>query len=297
MAGKEKHFYGYKGDFPRSALTGIFTFSSQLKSKLRQSHSPVPCTKEVARINRNRFNVRFDFSSHFVLQSTSMFSPFLLILASLAGSLAQEDLRSKAFIFPAASSTAAVVVKAQPLHPLTSFTVCLKAYTVLTRACGLFSYATKASDNELLIFKPKPNLYSLYVGGASVTFSLPEARPPKPYWEHICMSWESATGIVELWLNGQPLPRLGLKKGYSISPEAFIVLGQDQDTVGGGFVSNQSFVGELTDVYMWSRVLTPDEVGLVVSDRMLSDHLVNWRSLNYEIKGYVVLKPSLISKF
>nr|XP_003228449.1 PREDICTED: serum amyloid P-component-like [Anolis carolinensis] len=216
---------------------------------------------------------------------------FLLIFASLLGTFAQEDLQEKVFVFPVPSNSAAVVLTAPISQPLTSFTICLRYYSLLAREYGLFSYATKKSDNQLLIFKPKPNQYRLYLGAVDVTFILPEKRDSKPGWEHICVSWESATGLVALWLDGEPLPRMGLQKGHSINPEASIVLGQDQDSFGGGFVASQSFVGEMKDVYMWNRVLNADEVGLVLSDYVLSDSLINWRALNYEIKGYVVLQP------
>ncbi|XP_034954563.2 serum amyloid P-component [Zootoca vivipara] len=221
--------------------------------------------------------------------------PSLVILACLLGSLAEEDLQTKAFIFPASSNTAAVVLNALFQDPLTSVTVCLRSYTLLTRSYGLFSYATQKSDNELLIFKPKPNQYNFYVGSSTVTFSVPERTTSGPRWEHICMSWESATGLVEFWLDGQPLPRMGMKKGYSIGPRGSLLLGQDQDTVGGGFDINQCFEGELTDVYMWDRVLTSDEVLLIRNGGTLSNYLVNWRSLSYQIKGYVVVKPSLMT--
>ncbi|XP_053225352.1 serum amyloid P-component-like [Podarcis raffonei] len=217
----------------------------------------------------------------------------LVILACLLGSLAQEDLQTKVFIFPASSNTAAVVLNASFQDPLTSVTVCLRSYTLLNRNYGLFSYATRKSDNELLIFKPKLNQYNFYVGGTSVTFSVPERMTSGPQWEHICMSWESATGLVEFWLDGQPLPRMGMKKGYSIGTGGSLLLAQDQDSVGGGFDINQSFTGELTDVYMWDRVLTPDEVLLIRNGGTLSKCILNWRSLSYQMKGYVVVKPSL----
>ncbi|XP_032991672.1 serum amyloid P-component-like [Lacerta agilis] len=219
--------------------------------------------------------------------------PSLVILACLLGSLAEEDLQKKTFIFPESSNTAAVVLDASFQDPLTSVTVCLRSYTMLDRAHALFSYATPKSDNELLIYKPKPNQYNFYVGGTWVTFSVPEKMTSGPRWEHICMSWESATGLVECWLDRQPLPRMGMKKGYSISPRGSLILGQDQDSVGGGFDSNQSFLGEITDVNMWDRVLTQDEM-------LLSSNggtLVNWRSLSYQIKEYVVVKPSLMTSY
>ncbi|NXX63998.1 MPTX protein, partial [Scopus umbretta] len=98
-------------------------------------------------------------------------------------------------------------------QPLQNFTVCLRSYTDLTRPYSLFSYATKAQDNEILLFKPKPGEYRLYVGGKFVTFHVPEGHRD---WEHVCASWESTTGIAGFWFNGKPWPRKGLQKGYTV---------------------------------------------------------------------------------
>uniref|UniRef100_A0A8D0L5N0 Pentraxin family member n=1 Tax=Sphenodon punctatus TaxID=8508 RepID=A0A8D0L5N0_SPHPU len=222
----------------------------------------------------------------------------LLILASLSGTFTQENLHGKVFIFPKASKTAYVILKARPEQPLQNFTICLRAATDLTRAHSLFSYAAKTKDNELLLFKRKPGEYALYIGGETATFMVPEKdssyATTRTGWDHICASWESATGIAEFWVNGYPLARKGLKMGYSITAEPFIVLGQEQDSYGGGFDVSQSFVGEIADVYMWARILSPDEISLVVSNSILSNYLINWRALSYEIKDYVVIKPSLL---
>ncbi|XP_020633966.3 C-reactive protein-like [Pogona vitticeps] len=221
----------------------------------------------------------------------------LLVLAGLLGSLATEDLQKKVFVFPTASNSAAVFLKAPLQQPLTSFTVCLRYYTLLTRAYGLFSYATRRNSNELLLYKFNPNQYSLYLGGSNVSFDLPEKQGSQSDWEHICVSWDSATGLVELWVDDHLLPRMGMKKGYSINPEASIVLGQDQDSFGGGFDINQSLVGEISDVYMWDRVLTPDEVNLVWNDLRVDNSLIDWRDLDYETRGYVVLHPPVFPSY
>uniref|UniRef100_A0ACB8G7I5 Uncharacterized protein n=1 Tax=Sphaerodactylus townsendi TaxID=933632 RepID=A0ACB8G7I5_9SAUR len=104
-------------------------------------------------------------------------------------------LERKIFIFPEASNTAPAVLRTALQQPLTSFTVCLRSYTDLNRAYSLFSYTSGKSDNEFTIFKPKPDQYSLFVGGSIVTFSVVDYLNSKPHWENICMSWESATGI------------------------------------------------------------------------------------------------------
>lgn len=211
--------------------------------------------------------------------------------------LPNTDLKGKAFIFPTSSNTSHVLVRARPQEPLTSFTVCLRAYTDMTHPGTFFSYATHTTDNDIVLFKPKPSIYHLYVGDEFIDFFFLENLDSKPIWEHVCMSWESATGLVEFWLDGVRWPRYGMMKGYSVSAEASIVLGQDQDVLGGGFEPSQSFVGELTDVYMWDRVLSPKEVSRVRNGTLVSGYLINWRSLNFDIGDYVLVKPALAPVF
>ncbi|XP_010158269.1 PREDICTED: serum amyloid P-component-like, partial [Eurypyga helias] len=76
-----------------------------------------------------------------------------------------------------------VLVRVKPEQPLRNFTMCLRSYSDLARPHGLFSYATKAQDNDILLFKPKPGEYRFYVGGRFVTFRVPEGRGD---WEHVC---------------------------------------------------------------------------------------------------------------
>nr|XP_006115247.1 serum amyloid P-component-like [Pelodiscus sinensis]XP_025036538.1 serum amyloid P-component-like [Pelodiscus sinensis] len=215
---------------------------------------------------------------------------WFLVIAGISGALAQEDLYRKVFVFRNDPNEAYVVVKPEPEWPLQNFTVCLRSYTDLTRPYGLFSYATKAQYSEILLLKPKPGEYRLYVGGAYVTFRVPENRME---WEHVCASWESATGIVEFWVNGKPLPRKGLQKGYSIGAEAVIILGQEQDSFGGGFDFYNSFMGEMTDVYMWEHGLSPGKMRAAYQSLTLPPCALGWRNLLYEIKGDVVVKPRL----
>ncbi|XP_054843178.1 serum amyloid P-component-like [Eublepharis macularius] len=224
-----------------------------------------------------------------------IFLSLLLLLLTLLRSSAQEDLKKKAFVFPESSNTAHVVLKTTSQRPLTSFTLCLRSCTDLPHTAGLFSYASRRYDNEISLQKEKPNQYSLYMGTSYVTFIVPLKPTPPPGGEHVCVSWESATGLVEFWVDGQPLLRKSLMKGHVIVTEAYILLGQEQDSFGGSFDINQSLVGEITDVYMWDRVLSPEEVPKAFYNQELPGYLFNWRALNYTIKGYVVVKPALFS--
>ncbi|GAB0201154.1 serum amyloid P-component-like [Grus japonensis] len=215
---------------------------------------------------------------------------WLVVLAALSGIVAQEDLYRKVFVFRKDPSDAYVLLRAKLEQPLQNFTVCLRSYTDLTRPYSLFSYATKAQDNEILLFKPKPSEYRFYVGGKFVIFRVPEGHGD---WEHVCASWESATGIAEFWLNGKPWPRKGLQRGYTVGVEAAILLGQEQDAFGGGFDVYNSFSGELADVYLWDVGLSPDKMRAAYQSLRLPPAILAWKSLSYEVKGDVVVKPRL----
>uniref|UniRef100_A0A8C0E8Q0 Pentraxin family member n=1 Tax=Bubo bubo TaxID=30461 RepID=A0A8C0E8Q0_BUBBB len=177
------------------------------------------------------------------------------------GQWEKKDLERHVFVFRKDPSDAYVVLRAKLEQPLQNFTVCLRSYTDLTRPYSLFSYATKAQDNEILLFKPKPGEYRFYVGGRFVTFRVPQSIAES---EHVCASWESATGIVGFWFNGKPWPRKGLQRGYTVGAEAAIVLLHRVPAMRAAYQSLR-----------------------------LPPAVMAWKSLSYEVKGDVVVKPRL----
>ncbi|XP_069334622.1 mucosal pentraxin-like [Eulemur rufifrons] len=211
----------------------------------------------------------------------------VLLLTTVAGGVpANSDMTGKVFIFPKESATAYVSLIPKVKKPLQNFTLCLKAFTDLTRPYSLFSYSIPSQDNELLLFVKKMGVYMLYIGNSEVTFN----APPSPYIPtHVCASWESASGIAELWVNGKLLGRKGVRQGYSVGSEAKIILGQEQDSFGGQFDASQSFVGEIWDVSLWDHVLPLKEM----HDLCNSGNILNWQDLTYEDNGYVVTKPKV----
>uniref|UniRef100_F6PVZ6 Pentraxin family member n=1 Tax=Ornithorhynchus anatinus TaxID=9258 RepID=F6PVZ6_ORNAN len=203
----------------------------------------------------------------------------------LGQSFAHTDLFGKVFLFPRESANSFSVLKPKQDKPLEEFTICLQAYSDLTRPYSLFSYATESQDNEILLFKEGPGMYSLSVGGFWVLFRT-AADPPDS--KHICATWESATGIAELWVDGKRLVRKGLRAGYKVGAGGQMILGQEQDSFGGDFKLDQSFVGEIGDLCLWDRVLSEFEL----FDPDHCGNLLNWESLSFENRGYVVIKPN-----
>uniref|UniRef100_A0A3B5LUM8 Neuronal pentraxin 2a n=1 Tax=Xiphophorus couchianus TaxID=32473 RepID=A0A3B5LUM8_9TELE len=106
-------------------------------------------------------------------------------------------------------------------------------------------------------------------------------------WHHICITWTTRDGFWEAYQDGE---RLGtgdnLAPWHPIKPGGVIILGQEQDIVGGRFDATQAFVGELSQFNMWDRVLRPvDIMGLANCSAYMPGNVVPWIDANVEVFG------------
>ena len=148
-------------------------------------------------------------------------------------------------------------------------------------------------------------------------------------WQSVCVTWDGRTGLVQLWLDGRPSARKyctdGNLNSNSLIMIGQVVLSintyctiyqymwwyihvcssiylwrcikclfvnlspQEQDSHGGGFDLEQSFVGMMTDVHMWNLVLSPCEIQRYVEDLPFYSpgNVINWKALNYQIFGKI----------
>ncbi|XP_077327303.1 serum amyloid P-component-like [Lithobates pipiens] len=196
-------------------------------------------------------------------------------------------LENKVFVFPKGTNTAHVILRPTITRPLQKVSVCLRSYTDLSRPYTPFSLATPGKDNAFLIYLQPPNTCSVYINQELTSF---KTDPESLEWRHICVTWDSNTGVVQLWINGKLYPRRVSMKGSSIAAETSIVLGQEQDSFGGGFAASQSLVGEISDVHMWDYALTPRDVKNVIYGS-LHGNVIDLKSVVYEIKGEVLIQP------
>ncbi|KAM8920908.1 C-reactive protein-like [Pelodytes ibericus] len=212
----------------------------------------------------------------------------------LAVSLAKQDLSGKVFIFPKETVTSYVYMQPEMSKPLNKLTVCLNSYTELNREHSLFSLAItgQGKANTFLIISRPPNLCSVYINKDEIRLKIDKEVLD---WKQTCVSWDSDTGIIQLWVNGKLYPRKVSNKGFTIPVSTSIMLGQEQDTFGGGFNVRQSFVGEISDVNMWDYVLTPEDIQKVLESEK-TGNVINWASLKYDSKGDVLVQPKLQCK-
>ncbi|XP_056300521.1 jeltraxin-like [Pseudoliparis swirei] len=196
-------------------------------------------------------------------------------------------------IFPEDSDTAHVTLTTSE-QTFSAATVCLRSITDLSRTHSLFSLATSSHNNAFLLFKTGArDVIVFQVQKVSVKFEEQEYKLNQ--WQSICATWDSASGLAQLWLDGKP--SIMRYFGGSQIDNFTTILGQEQDSVGGGFDKKQSFVGMMSDVHMWNYVLSPCEMEDYMNDQISTPgNLINWNGLNYNIDGTVMIDDKQICR-
>uniref|UniRef100_A0A8C4EAZ8 Sushi, von Willebrand factor type A, EGF and pentraxin domain-containing protein 1 n=1 Tax=Dicentrarchus labrax TaxID=13489 RepID=A0A8C4EAZ8_DICLA len=124
------------------------------------------------------------------------------------------------------------------------------------------SYAVEGSDNAFLLIDY--NGWVLYVNGKERVTDCPAVNTG--LWYHIGVSWRSWDGDWKIYINGRPSDGgKGLSVGTTIPGGGALVLGQDQDKRGEGFNPVESFVGSVSQLNIWDRVLTPQQIKVLAS--------------------------------
>lgn len=139
--------------------------------------------------------------------------------------------------------------------PSTAVTISLWMKSSDTVNAGsLFSYA-KQVDNDLLLYNTQD--LALYVTGQAAASAITLSDG---LWHHVVATWRSSDGAGRFYVDGQLIWTTTLAVGASLGNGGSLVLGQDQDSIGGGFSGPQSYIGVLDELAIWSRVLSDQEI-------------------------------------
>ncbi|XP_067285022.1 pentraxin-4 [Pseudorasbora parva] len=127
----------------------------------------------------------------------------------------------------------------------------------------VLSYATENNDNMLVLYGRNSDLLGFmdFVIGDPAYRQLSLQNILEGHWHHLCLIWSSIEGRFWYYLDSH-LVSTGSKfqKGYEIPPVGSLILGQEQDSVGGDFDEAEAFVGRLAGFVLWARTLSPGEV-------------------------------------
>ncbi|XP_058952836.2 neuronal pentraxin-2-like [Pocillopora verrucosa] len=187
--------------------------------------------------------------------------------------------------------TSDYIIITSSMPSLTAVAVCLWMKTADTDNEGAqLSYAVPGTHNELTLWNYKK--LGLSVGGRRSSSSV-SANDGK--WHHICVTWENNAGSWKLFKDGSVAASgTSLKTGHVIRGGGALVLGQEQDSVGGSFQSFQSFIGEMTGVNIWNHVILDQEIARMSQSCLTGvGNVFQWHDFKAHVKGSVkIIKPS-----
>ncbi|MBN3323505.1 SAMP protein, partial [Atractosteus spatula] len=200
------------------------------------------------------------------------------------------DLTGRAFYFPKASDPLYVRLIPERHEALTETTVCLRYSSDQNANMFLFSISTPHEDNVLTLYKVHQGEYATSLNNVQTTFKVNDTAPPSG-WTHICVTWESATGSVRLFVNGMHSRyQKGSLRKISHGMQS-IYLGQDPASTSGKTGSHYSFSGQITEVYVGDTVLSDCEISALNAGLDAPfDSLLSWKSLQYEKHDKILLK-------
>ncbi|CAB4022322.1 Hypothetical predicted protein, partial [Paramuricea clavata] len=149
---------------------------------------------------------------------------------------------------------------------LESITACFwmsvpEAY-VKDRRVNFISYASSNSPNDfLLVLRPSLDLLmknTVY----STNVHLADGK-----LHHVCVTWKSLGGQFKVYKDGALVKTMdNIKSGEKFNAGGIWVIGQDQDSLGDGFQTGDSYKGILTEVNIWNEILHFDVIKHFAND-------------------------------
>nr|XP_040047570.1 neuronal pentraxin receptor [Gasterosteus aculeatus aculeatus]XP_040047571.1 neuronal pentraxin receptor [Gasterosteus aculeatus aculeatus] len=191
--------------------------------------------------------------------------------------------------FPTRTNYMYAVVK-HSIPALRTFTACLWLRPAEGGIGTPLSYAVSEQANELVLLQGLHAPTELLINDKVAQLPLNLSRGS---WQHICVSWSQKGGVWQAYQGGKLRGEgHGLATGHHIRPGGVLILGQEQDSVGGGFDSSQALVGELSQVGLWNRVLSANQVtSLSRCGRVTQGSVAPWTERGVEVFGGATKDP------
>ncbi|NXD09155.1 NPTX2 protein, partial [Nothocercus nigrocapillus] len=171
------------------------------------------------------------------------------------------------------------------LPELYAFTVCLWLRSSASPGIGTpFSYAVPGQANEIVLIEWGNNPIELLINDkvAQLPLFVSDGK-----WHHICVTWTTRDGMWEAFQDGEKLGTgENLAPWHPIKPGGVLILGQEQDTVGGRFDATQAFVGEMSQFNIWDRVLKAEDIMNIANcSTNMPGNIIPWVDNNVDVFG------------
>ncbi|UWR23342.1 Hint domain-containing protein [Sulfitobacter sp. S190] len=148
-----------------------------------------------------------------------------------------------------------------------SFEIRFSAEADTANGSTLVSYATPGSNNEFLVIVQGTTV-DVFVNGSVYDTGIPASDLYDGTSHSFGVTWDSATGTLVTYVDGVVRDTGTVAAGQTLEKGGTLVFGQEQDSVGGGFNTNQIFEGRIEEARLWDDVRTPDEIATFEGDTL-----------------------------
>ena len=125
----------------------------------------------------------------------------------------------------------------------------------------VISYATKVGyvlqDNALTLQDYAS--FNLFVNNKTVYTGL---KVNDGQWHHVAVTWESAGGTWHSYKDGVKIRSSSeaFQQGEVITGGGVLILGQEQDELGGGFNTREDFIGDVSQMNIFDYILSANDI-------------------------------------
>ncbi|XP_041064687.1 adhesion G-protein coupled receptor D2-like [Carcharodon carcharias] len=184
---------------------------------------------------------------------------------------------------------------------LHSVTICAQVQfdSTYVGVSTVFSYSIPSFINE---FQLRANI----VRGQQIQLALLVHGVHSPYsqavenngrWHHLCVSWTRHGGGWAIAADGSVISSgEQLYISDDIGAGGVFIIGQEQDTFGGSFKKDESFVGNITQLHIWDRVLNASEIQALAENCFVIPLglFFQWNLSTFEVESTVQVADYLL---
>jgi len=182
--------------------------------------------------------------------------------------------RATAADFPNGNNAADSIVKSSfDNFPTDAISISFWAKTIDNGNDAIFSYADDQCGNNCVLIFNSPNL-SFFRGSAKST----GVAINDGVWHHMVFTWRDSDDSLIVYKDGAQAYN-GTATGGQISPGGTLMLGQEQDSTGGGLDAGQAHKGTIDELRVYNRFLSAEEATGLYSKGASQHTVANNRGL------------------
>ncbi len=150
-----------------------------------------------------------------------------------------------------------ITLPANAMHALQDFTLSIWIKAPPKTEQTILSGANSSQFNEMLLFiTSNGNSIAPYIKGVSTPIAVPNVTDNT--WHHVVWRRNGLTGKNCITVDGNTTSCVNGTAG-ALNIQG-LILGQEQDSVGGGFVKEQDFEGVMDEFKIYDKFLTDEEI-------------------------------------